>query len=135
MTTCTYSELTFITLQYTQLVDINARRRNADAIYRPQDFYRQLRTLIVLDLPASHELHLTEPSTLVLAVIQSLKVDSVPNAAGALRYKNSAAGMGCLEVVDLATIQCSIGRVLDRNFWVIIDRSGPYAQALFDLDG
>ena len=70
MTTCTYSELTFITLQYTQLVDINARRRNADAIYRPQDFYGQLRTLIVLDLPASHKLHLTEPSTLVLAVIQ-----------------------------------------------------------------
>ena len=59
----------------------------------------------------------------------------MPNAAGSLHYKNSAAGTGCLEVVDLATIQCSIGRVLDRDFWVIIDRSGPYAQASFDLDG
>jgi hypothetical protein len=104
-------------------------------VYKPQDFYGQLRNLVVVNLPKSQELHLTEPTVLVLAVIQSLKVDTVPDATGALHYKNSAAALGALEVVDLTTVQCSIGRVLDRESWVIIDRSGPFAQASFDLDG
>ena len=58
----------------------------------------------------------------------------MPDAAGALHYKHSPAGIGALEVVDLATIQCSIGQVLDRDSWVIVDRSGPFAQASFGID-
>lgn len=103
-------------------------------MYRPKDFYGQLRNIVVINLPISEELHLTEPSILILAVIQSLKVETAPDAAGALHYKHSPAGIGALEVVDLATIQCSIGRVLDRDSWVIVDRSGPFAQASFDID-
>jgi hypothetical protein len=107
---------------------------NADPVYRPKDFYGQLRNIVVINLPVSEELHLTEPSILILAVIQSLKVETAPDAAGALHYKNSPVGIGALEVVDLATIQCSIGRVLDCDSWVIVDRSGPFAQASFDID-
>jgi hypothetical protein len=121
-------------LQYTQLIDVNARRWNADPVYRPKDFYRQLRNIVVINLPVSDELHLTELSIFILAVIQSLKVETAPDAAGALHYKNSPAGIGALEVVDLATIQCSIGWVLDRDLWVIVDCSGPFAQASFDID-
>ena len=123
------------TIQYTQLVDINARNRRAEPNYKPQDFYGQLRNILVINIPASQELKTTKPETLLLAVIQSLKVDRVPDAAGALHYKDSAAGLGRLEVVDLATIQCCIGRVLDRGSWVIIDRSGPLAQASFTAYG
>ena len=49
-------------LQYTQLIDVNARRWNADPVYRPKDFYRQLRNIVVINLPVSDELHLTELS-------------------------------------------------------------------------
>lgn len=119
-------------LQYTQLVDVNSRCHQADPVYRPHDFYGQLRNLLVIHMPASRELKLTAPIVLVLAVIQKLKVKSGPGSA--LHYKNSGVGIGPLDVVDLATIQCGVGRVLDRDHWVIIDRSGPYAQASFDFD-
>ena len=79
--------------------------------YKPQDFYGQLQNILIIPIPASQELKTTEPKTLLLAVIQSLKVNCVPDAAGALHYKDSAAGLGHLEVIDLATIQCCIGRV------------------------
>ena len=121
--------------QYTQLVDINQARRNADPVYRPQDFYGQLCNIVVIDMPAAEELKTTKPETHILAAIQNLKVMPVPGSGNAIQYKDSAAGHGPLEVVDLATIQCGIGRVLDRGHWVIVDRSGPFAQASFRLDG
>ena len=58
----------------------------------------------------------------------------MPDAAGALHYKHSPAGIGALELVDLATIQCSIGWVLDHDSWVIVDHSGPFAQASFNIE-
>jgi hypothetical protein len=121
--------------QYTQLVDINQARRNADPVYRPQDFYGQLRNIVVIDMPAAEELKTTKPETHILTAIQNLKVMPVPGSGNAIQYKDSAAGHGPLEVVDLATIQCGIGRVLDHGHWVIVDRSGPFAQASFRLDG
>ena len=119
-------------LQYTQLIDVNARRRQADPVYRPMDFFGQLRNIVVINVPAAQELQLTEPSTLVLAVIQNLKVE---DSGGTRHYKDSPASIGRLEVADLATIQCSVGRLLDRGLWVIIDRSGPFAQALNLING
>ena len=71
---------------------------------------------------------------MLLAVIQSLKVSPVPGAGGCVQYQDSVAGYGWLEVVDLATVQCCVGRVLDRGSWVLIDCSGPYAQAAFNID-
>lgn len=106
-----------------------------DPVYRPQEFYSQLHTLIVFNLPVLQELQLIKPSTLILAIVQSLKVNSVLGAAGSLQYKNSATGIGPLEVVDLATIQYIIRRVLDHDSWVIVDRSRPFAQASFNVDG
>jgi len=78
--------------------------------------------LLVIPLPVSWELKLTKPIVLVLAVIQKLKVDSGPGSA--LHYKNLVAGIGPLDVVDLAIVQCGIGWVLDCDHWVIT----PYNQ-------
>ena len=88
--------------------------------YKPQDFYGQLQNILVIPIPASQELKTTEPKTSLLAIIQSLKFNCVPDAARALHYKDSAARLGHLEAIDLATIQCCIGRVLDCGSWVII---------------
>jgi hypothetical protein len=86
-----------------------------DPIYRPQDFYGQLCNTIIIDIPAAEHLNTTQPETIILAVIQNLKVTPVPGSGSAIHYKNSAVGHGPLEVVDLATIQCGIGWVLDRG--------------------
>lgn len=120
--------------QYTQLVDINTRRPRARKIYRPRDFYGQLRNIVEISIPESHELQTQQRENLLLAVIRTLKTEPVPNTSGPVQYKDSAAGVGGLDVVDLTTLQCCVGRVLDRGSWVIIDRSGPYARATFNLD-
>ena len=99
--------------------------------YKPQDFYGQLQNILIIQIPASQGLKTTEAETLLLAIIQSFKINCVPDAAGTLHYKDSAAGLGHLEVVDLATTQCCIGRVLDCGSWVTIGQSGPPAQASF----
>ena len=103
--------------------------------YKPQDFYGQLQNILIIQIPASQGLKTTEAETLLLAIIQSFKINCVPDAAGTLHYKDSAAGLSHLEVIDLATIQCNIGRLLDRGSWVIIDQSGPLAQASFTAYG
>ena len=100
-------------------------------MYRPQDFFGQLHNIVVINVLAAQELQLTEPSTLVLTVIQNLKVE---DSGGTHHYKDSPTSIGRLEVVDLAPIQCSVGQLLDRGSWVIIDHSGPFAQASFELD-
>lgn len=84
-----------------------------------------------MEVPRSEELQTDKPETLILAVIQNAKVARNRDAAGALAYKKSQDGLGALETVDLATIQCSIGRFADRQHWVLVDRSGPYAQPTF----
>lgn len=72
-----------------------------------------------------------KPEKLLLAVVHTLK--TVPGAGGTVQYKETTAGLGRVNVVDLTTLQCCIGRVSDRGYWAIIDCSGPYAQASFSL--
>lgn len=45
--------------------------------------------------------------------------------------------MGRVEVVDLTCVQCVVGRVKDpdtKNGWVVIDRSGSLARAVFNQE-
>lgn len=114
-------------------MDIAARRRGANPIFEPHDFYGQLRTILEIDIPRSQQLGTANPEKLLLAVVHALKTEIVRGAGGAVQYKETTAGLGRLDVVDLATLQCGIGRVSDRGHWVLIDRSGPYAQASFSL--
>jgi hypothetical protein len=36
---------------------------------------------------------------------------------------------GFTELVDITSVQCLVGRVFDRGWWTIIDRSGKLARA------
>ena len=60
-------------LQYTQLVDQNARRLRKTPYFEEQDFFGQLGCILVLELPTAPKLHLTEPTTVIVAVIQEFK--------------------------------------------------------------
>ncbi|KAI8990584.1 hypothetical protein BD414DRAFT_459234 [Trametes punicea] len=119
-------DATFI--RYQLLVDKYAHIRNRQSAFEPRDFYGQLRNIYVVDLPASRDLKTASPLTLVLAAIRTVNTKRAMDLAMPFYRKE-----GSLEVVDLAAVQCVVGRVYDsrRNWWAIIDRSGPYAQAEF----
>ncbi|KAH9917212.1 hypothetical protein B0H21DRAFT_702860 [Amylocystis lapponica] len=115
-------------VRYQLLVDKYATQRRRTPEFVPQDFYGQLRRIFVLELPPSAELRTDEASTLLLAAIQSVKTQEASDVQQVF-YKDD----GALDVVDLASIQCVVGRVYDtqRNSYGIIDRSGPLARAVF----
>ena len=103
-------------LQYTQLVDQHARRRRKTPEFESQNFFGQLKRILVLELPSAQQLNLDEPTTVILALIQEVKA-TLRN--GIYYYKD----FGVEEVVDLSNVQCVVGRIWDRNEWAIIDRS------------
>ena len=109
-------------------MDRLAHRRNVVPDYQVHDFYGQLLNLYVVNVPPAPDLDITNEETLLLAAIRTTKAFKVPNSTLPF-YRDE----GLIEVVDLNTIQCVVGRVWDdeRRCWGIVDRSGPLAEATF----
>lgn len=95
----------------------------------PKSFYGQLQHILVIRMPASPQLGLANPETLILGSILTCKITH-SNDLDMHFYSEH----GRTEVVDITTIQCLVGRFEDRKEWVIIDRSGDLARATFTLD-
>jgi hypothetical protein len=117
--------------QYELLVDRYARQPHRRPDYQLQTFYGQLQNIFVvrLDTPC-RDLGLVNASTIILAAIRNCHLDDVdPQLQGLdVRFYSSE---GPLHVVDITSVQCSVGRIRDRNQWAIIDRSGTLARALY----
>jgi hypothetical protein len=107
--------------QYRLLVDKFAQNKSRKPKFEPHDFFGQLLRILVLELPQIEGLGLDSPTTIVLAVIHNVKTEL---HKGIYSYKDS----GVIEVVDLNTIQCVVGRVKVGGQWVILDRSGVAAM-------
>ncbi|KAH9932674.1 Hsp70 protein-domain-containing protein, partial [Amylocystis lapponica] len=120
------------TIHASELVAMNENSRDATYVrnpeFVPQDFYGQLRRIFVLELPPSAELRTDEASTLLLAAIQSVKTQEASDVQQVF-YKDD----GALDVVDLASIQCVVGRVYDtqRNS----QEGGESQMIAYDLGG
>jgi hypothetical protein len=71
-----------------------------------------------LEIPTAPQLKLTNPTTIILAVIRTVKaiLDNINN----VHYYTE---FGIDEVVDLTTVQCVVGRIHVNGKWAIIDRS------------
>jgi hypothetical protein len=108
-------------LQYTQFVDRNARHLKKAPDFEERNFFGQLGRILVLELPMAQKLHLTEPTTVIVAVIREVKAKLID---GIYYYEE----FGADEVVDLETIQCVVGRIKDRGKWALIDRSDRVAN-------
>ena len=78
----------------------------------------------MLELP---EGEFTPSEVLILGVIQSCAIER-HNYDLDIHYYTQ---MGATEVVDIKTVQCAVGRIWDRNQWVIFDRSGELSRALY----
>jgi hypothetical protein len=97
-------------------------------------FYGQLQHIIVVCLAKSCSLSIKKSETIFLAAIQ---VCVEPTAAlnGLDLYYYSK--MGRVKVVDLTCVQCVVGRVKDPDTssgWVVVDRSGSLARAVFNQE-
>lgn len=103
-------------IQYTQFVDRYARQKRRTPEFELQTFFGQLRRVLVLELPSAPRLNLATPTTIILALIKNVKAALTNNV---YHYKE----LGVDEVVDLATVQCVVGRIWDRDEWAIVDRS------------
>ena len=94
-------------------------------------FYGQLQHIVVVDLPKSHRLRIKKSETIFLAAIQTCLEPTATSNGLDLHYYSK---MGWIEIVDMNCVQCVVGRVKDLNTttgWVIIDRSGSLARAVF----
>ncbi|KAI0087621.1 hypothetical protein BDY19DRAFT_1073305 [Irpex rosettiformis] len=116
-------------VRYEQIVDLNSRFRNLPSVWAQKPFFGQLMHIIAVDIPDIPSLNI--PSTrVVLAAIRSCKVTSSHEILDIHYYSE----YGPLDLVDLTTIQCIVGRVYDRGQWGIIDRSGSLNRAMYIED-
>jgi len=123
-----------IMCQYEQLVDKNERYRNLPVELQLCTFYGQLQHIVVIHLAKSHCLGIKTSETVFLAVVQTCLEPTVDLNGLDLHYYSK---MGRVEVVDMNCVQCVVGRVKDpdsKNGWVVIDRSGSLARAVFSGD-
>ena len=97
-------------------MDRHARRRGKTPDFVSQNFFGQLKRILLLGLPSAQRLNLDEPTTVILALIREVKA-TLKNDI--YYYKD----FGVEEVVDLSNLQCVVGRIWDRGEWAIIDRS------------
>ncbi|KAJ6559311.1 hypothetical protein B0H10DRAFT_1845888 [Mycena sp. CBHHK59/15] len=97
--------------------------------FQPKTFYGQLQHIFVVKIPRAWELQLTEETTLILVAIRTCEVNT-HNDLDMHYYQKD----GRLEVVDMTSVQCLVGRFKTTNgkHWVIVDRSGNLARPYYD---
>ncbi|KAG5640187.1 hypothetical protein DXG03_000672 [Asterophora parasitica] len=129
-------------VQYAMLVNKFAQQKRQKPVYKLQTFYSQLQHIYLLKFPPSCSRDLkvdTGDTTVILAGIRSCKLDEGENAvlANARLDFHFYTTTGSFDVVDITSIQALVGRVrsMENNRqWVIIDRSGTLARAVFADD-
>lgn len=113
-------------IQYEQLVDQNARYHNRPIILTKQAFHGRLDHIIVADLNAIPSVG-QSACRLIFGIVRSCIVERSHGSLDIHYYSKE----GALEVVDITTIQCLIGRVLDRSVWATVDRSGSLNRPVY----
>ncbi|KZV84260.1 hypothetical protein EXIGLDRAFT_624518 [Exidia glandulosa HHB12029] len=96
-----------------------------------KEYFGQLQYIYILPLPALPKYKQREPQTLLLACVTDCAGLSQPNSVG-VRYHSGK--MGTSQVIDLASVECVIGRVEDRGQVAIIDRSNEFSRVIIPED-
>lgn len=114
-----------INWQYELYVDKYANQRRKKPKFELKTFYGQIQQIIVVRMPATPDLRLNEGETVIFASIKNCQIERSNDLD--LHYYRSEEGY--TELVDLEAVQCLVGRVFDRGWWTVIDRSGKLARA------
>jgi hypothetical protein len=116
------------TQQYEQLIDKNKNYQNLPVDLELKMFFGQLLYIVVIPIPQSRELQMTESKTLCLVVIQ--QVHLLSNSHPALLIP-SYLQTGALDPIDIKFIQYIVSHVKDKGKWSLVDYSGPLVHAVF----
>ncbi|KAG8742494.1 hypothetical protein FRC10_001328 [Ceratobasidium sp. 414] len=109
-------------VRYELLVDRLAHRRNAPEDLVRKSHYGRVQHIFRLRLPPKVPGNPGNKSrTLLLALIYEAKTKVQSTYDYEVVSYSGELSKG--EIVDVATIQCVVGRVFDRNEWWIIDRT------------
>ncbi|KAI0084430.1 hypothetical protein BDY19DRAFT_987551 [Irpex rosettiformis] len=123
----TSRDATFI--RYQLLVDKNARARHRDPSFTLQTFYGQLMHVVAAEIDAIPGRNIP-PSRIVFGIIRSCKIEEHHPKLDVHYYSEE----GPVDVIDISTVQCLVGRVFDRGRWGIFDRSGLLSRAIYTED-
>jgi hypothetical protein len=104
--------------------------KNRQPDYEKQYFFGQLEAIYEIELPR-HSLLESTAQVLVLAAIRPC--DARLNLSS--KFYTYEEPLKPIEVVDLQTIECVVGRIHDGDRWTIIDRSGELARATYFATG
>jgi len=102
--------------------------RNREPMFKGTEYFGQLKTILVIELPPGIVPFITQPEMVVLAVI-SPRETTIETPLGIPYYTEPTKATP--RAVDMNTLMCLVGRVEDRGRWAIIDRSGDMARAEF----
>ncbi|KAG9090543.1 hypothetical protein FRC06_000997, partial [Ceratobasidium sp. 370] len=109
-------------VRYELLVDRLAHRRNAPEDLVRKSHYGQVQHVFRLRLPPKIPGNPgNKPRTLLLALVYEAKTKVQSTYDYEVVSYSGELSKG--EVVDVATIQCVVGRVFDQKEWWIIDRT------------
>ena len=102
--------------------------------YGPKTYYGRLEHIYTITFPnGCPGLQISNPTTFILACIHRCKIKTDDPQLTRLDihlYKDGDEKH--LDVTDITTVQCLVGRVRDGvNGWAIIDRSGILARAVY----
>ncbi|KAG8902453.1 hypothetical protein FRC00_007344 [Tulasnella sp. 408] len=114
-------DMTFV--KYTVLEDRNFHQRNRSAAGFDvfAEYYGQLLSLFVIEIPPSSAIGTTEITTLALAAVLPVHLNGRNNANQVVCKANA---FDPLEVIDIQSLECVFGRIIDRNKWVFIEQLG-----------
>ncbi|EJD35525.1 hypothetical protein AURDEDRAFT_75228 [Auricularia subglabra TFB-10046 SS5] len=114
-------------VRYALDVDRHARHRNVESEFDTTAFFGQLLRIFVLELPPLPEYEHPLKQTALLAEVQECHGLTEPDRAGVRYFDGSLA---TAQVIDLACIECLVGRMEDRGRWALIDRSNELARTV-----
>jgi hypothetical protein len=103
-----------------------------------QTFFGRLENILSFELPASAVLGLDQPQYVVFAVVKTCRLaqfEDENRESGELPIDiHYYSTWGSLDVVDLTTLQCVIGRIQIGKLTAIIDRTGLLERAWYNED-
>ena len=108
--------------QYTVQVDKNTNDPRAPVVLEWKEFYGRLVRILAFSLAANcpYQDATATPPTHIVTLIAPVPPRRSRNRLGMQFYKGDK--LETPKIVDLACVQCVVGRIKDRDMWALVDR-------------
>jgi hypothetical protein len=128
-----YQHLNYLSLQYEQYIDRNARKIHADEDLELSTFYGRLDFILECNFPRTLSLRINSPTRYLLAVISPCR-NLNENLDARYSVVMVSDSLESQTVINLQAVQSVIGRIQRGKEWGIIDRSEEMARTVFVED-